>query len=189
MTASKKHHCVVISAYAKLKPYTKKLIVAMKYKKSKDGRSEMKAIDVSNHLITLASQSNENDLTNLKLQKLLYYAQGKYYAEKDTPLFSDELEAWSYGPVVKDVYHTFKGSGSYPLTVFDDGYKPVKLSKDVADYVENIWNNIGLKYSAFFLVKATHAKGTPWQEVYQENVTNIVIPKDILKAYFKSNEL
>ena len=58
------------------------------------------------------AEAEDAEVSNLKLQKLLYYAQGHQLAERGTPLFDDEIQAWSHGPVVKDVYHRFKGFGS-----------------------------------------------------------------------------
>jgi uncharacterized phage-associated protein len=51
---------------------------------------------------------NDADMTNMKLQKLLYYAQGQYLAEHEEPLFDEDIEAWSHGPVVPSVYRAFK---------------------------------------------------------------------------------
>lgn len=54
----------------------------------------------------------DSDLTNLKLQKLLYYTQGHVLAEFNTPLFSNEFSAWHHGPVIESIYHKFKEFGS-----------------------------------------------------------------------------
>src|SRR6185437_3402754 len=47
-------------------------------------------------------------ITNLKLQKLLYYAQGWHLALYDKPLFRERIEAWPHGPVVPPIYGKFK---------------------------------------------------------------------------------
>ena len=49
--------------------------------------------------------SEEPDISNLKLLKLLYYAQGTFLALYGRPLFNESIEAWLHGPVVPDVYH------------------------------------------------------------------------------------
>ena len=61
-----------------------------------------KAIDIAKKLIFLAQQDEANGgecLTNLKLQKLLYYQQGYHLAAFGTPLFEENVESWMYGPV------------------------------------------------------------------------------------------
>ena len=55
----------------------------------------------------LAEEGGEY-ISNLKLQKLLYYAQGSFLAVTDSPLFDDPIVAWQHGPVVESVYHEYK---------------------------------------------------------------------------------
>ncbi|MDR1041446.1 MAG: DUF4065 domain-containing protein [Deltaproteobacteria bacterium] len=50
-------------------------------------------------------------LTHLKIQKLLYYAQGWHMVYCDLPLFEDNIHAWKYGPVVETVYQLLKHRG------------------------------------------------------------------------------
>lgn len=47
-------------------------------------------------------------ISNLKLQKLLYYAQGCYLALKNEPLFNEQIVNWAHGPVVEEIYHKYK---------------------------------------------------------------------------------
>lgn len=69
-----------------------------------------KVIDIANQLLVKAYRASDGELmTNLKLQKMLYYQQGFHLAYFGTPLFDDEIEAWMYGPVVPSVYNHYKG--------------------------------------------------------------------------------
>ena len=71
-----------------------------------------KVIDIANQLLVKAYRASDGELmTNLKLQKMLYYQQGFHLAYFGTPLFDDEIEAWMYGPVVPSVYNHYKGNG------------------------------------------------------------------------------
>ena len=77
-----------------------------------------KAIDIAKKLIFLAQQDEANGgecLTNLKLQKLLYYQQGYHLAAFGTPLFEENVESWMYGPVVPVVYDTYAECGAHTL--------------------------------------------------------------------------
>lgn len=55
------------------------------------------------------ANAEDAELSNLKLQKLQYYAQGHHLAVYGQPLFADKIQAWSYGPVVPEVYHPVQG--------------------------------------------------------------------------------
>ncbi|KKR18344.1 MAG: Prophage ps3 protein 01 [candidate division CPR2 bacterium GW2011_GWC1_41_48] len=148
---------------------------------------KVNAIDIANYFVVLASHIDENDLTNLKLQKLLYFAQGKYIAQYKNPIFDEEIEAWALGPVVKNVYSAFKSCGNFPITVFDVPAEPQNISQQLGDFLNKIWEDVG-KFSASFLVKQTHKPNTPWNKFYQEGENNI-IPKAEIGSYFKSNDI
>lgn len=82
-----------------------------------------KALDIAKKLIKLADYDTANggdNLTNLRLQKLLYYEQGYHLAQFGTPLFDEQIEAWMYGPVVPSVYEHYHSNGSKPLPVPDE---------------------------------------------------------------------
>jgi uncharacterized phage-associated protein len=65
----------------------------------------LKAKDVAEWFINWAASDEESsDLTNMKLQKVLYYAQGHHVGQYGKPLFGDQIEAWSHGPVVASVW-------------------------------------------------------------------------------------
>ena len=67
-----------------------------------------KALDIAYKLLASAKNTAGGELmSNLKLQKMLYYEQGFHLAKFNTPLFDEEIEAWMYGPVVPAVYNHF----------------------------------------------------------------------------------
>jgi len=146
--------------------------------------NSIKALDIAKYLIELAAKIDENDLTNLKLQKLLYFAQGKYLANKNTPLFGDQIEAWDFGPVVKNVYDTFKTCGAFPITTFDVKFDAQELPSDVKTFLDQIWEDYG-KYSANYLVSLTHKSNTPWYKSYNSNGDK-VISTDSMLAFFRN---
>ncbi|MBU0578840.1 DUF4065 domain-containing protein [Patescibacteria group bacterium] len=139
------------------------------------------ALNVANYFIQASSQDDEPDLTNLKLQKLLYFAQGQYLAKFNKPLFEDDIEAWEYGPVVKSVYHQFKHCGAFPITAFDIDSE-VNISDEKTLFLKKVWSKYA-KYSAEHLVDITHKKGSPWEKNYKNGLNNI-IPQNELRHYF-----
>lgn len=142
----------------------------------------MKIMKVAKYLIYLASKDEGYNLTPLKLQKLLYYCQGFSYAWDGQQLFSEEFEAWKYGPVNRDVYDVFKMYGNAVIP-FDEGKKinKTKKNKDSVETIQAVWDNFK-EYGAFDLVEMTHSE-KPWKESYPAG--NDITNKQIRK-YFQS---
>lgn len=66
------------------------------------------AKDIARYIISYFSSLKENDLTNLKLQKLLYYVQVEHIRIYGSKAFPERIEVWECGPVVPDVYEIYK---------------------------------------------------------------------------------
>ncbi|MGZ5135866.1 MAG: Panacea domain-containing protein, partial [Flavitalea sp.] len=113
--------------------------------------------------IILRTDSEKGDIiSNLKLQKLLYYMQGYHLAFFGDKLFEDNLEAWTYGPVVPDVYHRFKENRSLGIDLDPDRYKEIPLKPEEEDMFSQVMTEYG-KFSAIKLMEMTH-KEAPWKE-------------------------
>lgn len=128
-------------------------------------------------------ESGEAELSNLKLQKLLYYAQGHHLARTGRPLFDDPIEAWDHGPVVPAVYHNFKNFESHPLTLDpDDPFDWDHVSEETTQLLIDVWERYG-EFAAWKLRNMTHAEA-PWVDAYQRRVSHIEITQDALRRYF-----
>lgn len=120
------------------------------------------ASDIASYLILLADSEPEPDsLTHMQVQKLLYYVQGWALAARGEPMFSDRIEAWSHGPVVKSLYPRFADYRNAPIPPSEAG-SDVELSETDKRFVESVWSRYG-KYSASGLRDMTH-KEPPWKE-------------------------
>jgi len=129
------------------------------------------------------AEAEDADISNLKLQKLLYYAQGHHLAEKGRPLFRDALQAWSHGPVVEQVYHEFKGFGSGDITLRDDDPFDWKdVDEDTTQFLMAVWDKYG-GIAAWRLRNMTHQE-PPWKRHFQELEHGITIPTDEIASYF-----
>lgn len=94
----------------------------------------------------LAFCNEHGDLvTNLKLQKLLYYAQGWHLGLHGTPLFDDPLEAWIHGPTVPAVYRQFTahGFGPIPSSLTPDSPELAAVPPEIWDHVREVWTAYG----------------------------------------------
>ena len=147
---------------------------------------EESAIDIANKIIeiynskisALASEYGIEPqyITHLKLQKLLYFVQAISLLVFDKEAFSEKIFAWSYGPVVEEVYQVFKKNKNNEITVIND-------VKKLSDGLEEIINKVVDSYGgmeATKLIDFTH-KEKPWMDTVQ----NKEITKDKILDYYK----
>lgn len=128
------------------------------------------------------AEQDEADLCPLKVQKLLYFAQGHHLQKFGTPLFGDTIEAWAHGPVVPAVYHAFKGFGSSDIRLDDDDeFWFEEVDDDTTQFLMGVWNSYA-KYAAWTLRNMTHEAG-PWKDVFQRS-QNAEISVDAMRSHF-----
>ncbi len=138
-----------------------------------------KAIDLAKAFLKLSDPDSGDVLTNLKLQKLVYYAQGFHLALTGQPLFQEELVAWEHGPVVVELYRTLKDFGSSQV-ILDDTIAADTFTEDQIDLITDV-NKVYGQFSAWKLRDMTHNEA-PWQQTER----NGVITHDKLTTYFKT---
>ena len=85
------------------------------------------AIAVANYIIEYEHSKNRM-ISNLKLQKLLYFVQARFFMVYGKPCFRDKIEAWSFGPVVVNVYHAYKYYGGMDITCLQEDVE-IDISK------------------------------------------------------------
>ena len=142
----------------------------------------MKAIDVARHFLFLARSFDAGDtISNLKMQKMLYYAQGWHFAYFGKELFDDEIEAWKHGPVIKTIYDKFKKYGSNSISFDELEEYNTKPDEKTAEFLYFIFKKLSA-YPAWELADKTHYE-PPYLDNYSKAVTNI-IPKEQIKAFF-----
>lgn len=146
------------------------------------------ASTIADWFVAWADTEEPTDLTNLKLQKVLYYAQGHYLANQGQPLFSEDIQAWSHGPVVPGVYHRFKRFGSAPLQLDEtSSFKWDDVDHATTQFLIRIWNTYGA-LAAWRLRNMTHDE-RPWLETFKPKVSNLVIPHDALRSFFATRSV
>ncbi len=147
------------------------------------GAVKVKIIDAARYLIFLSYKNECYSLTPLKLQKVLYFAQGWSYVWDNKPLFNEKFLAWQYGPVNKDVYDTFKNYKGSELPE-DEGSVPYGAKQEELDTLEAVWRRYGPE-SAANLVDITHSED-PWLEAYHRD-KKYISNKTIGEYYQKCN--
>lgn len=142
------------------------------------GEKMLTCHDVARFILTQSDEGAGDLISNLKLQKLVYYAQGFHLAINDTPLFQEAIEAWTHGPVVPELYHIYKeyGAGAIP-TPTDVDFS--KYSQDEKDFLSEIYSVFG-QFSAWKLRNMTHEE-PPWRDA---SASAGLISHAALKSYF-----
>lgn len=126
---------------------------------------------------------HEAPVTNLKIQKLLYYAQGFHLAICGPALFDEQVRAWAHGPVVADVYHHFKVYGRDPIRPpTEDEFSWDYVDDETEEFLDDIWEEFG-QFSAWRLREMTHAE-PPWKEARARGRRNI--SRRSLKRHFQT---
>jgi len=130
------------------------------------------------------SFANNTRLTNMQIQKMVYIANGLYLALTGNPLINEDVEAWSYGPVIRPLYNELKEFGSGYVTknllgLYCDDVPQNEKIKEVLDFTwKATKNSDGIKLSNW-----SHAPESPWTKAVQNHMN--VIPNDYMIEYFK----
>lgn len=125
---------------------------------------------------------NENQIviSNLKLQKMLYFIQADFLVNTRTPCFDEEIEAWNFGPVVPEVYIEYKSYGSSNIPHQNDRYAGIISVSDQRRIMTMV--DKCKMYSTSALVEITHRQD-PWRDAFEPYRSNI-ITKDSIRKYF-----
>ena len=145
------------------------------------------ALAVANYFI-----GHVSGVTPLKLQKLVYFAHGWYLAFEEEPLIKEPVLCWDYGPVIKEVYDSFKKHGNQVITqkerMFDFSTgnlilpeidKNDKSTIKLLNVIKDVYGN----YTALELSKSTHIDESPWDTVRKQG--GDIIDNEIIKRYFR----
>lgn len=124
-------------------------------------------IDIANYVIDYGSQ-NQKEITNLRLQKILYYIQGYFLKMYDKPAFNEEIVAWPYGPVVPEAYYTYCMHGRNVLYLKQDvEYDFSMMSLDEKQLIRNIVD-VCCADTISNIVNKTHQEN-PWKTTGKNN--------------------
>ena len=154
-----------------------------------------KVMDVACEIVKLANRNNI-PISNLKLQKILYFVQGYSFCVFNQPFFREDMEAWDFGPVVPIVYTNYQKYGANFLpdirTYYDDSdskfpivaFNPYDFKTGENDFLIVVIKKLEL-YSITELSEIVR-KQEPWKKAYSKNL-NVIITKESIRKYFKEN--
>jgi len=158
---------------------------------AKDGLSVLDIVDWFRVTNVKQMESSEvvEPLTQLKVMKLLYYAQGVMMAKFKCKLFQDELLAWDYGPVVRTVHDEYRGKRSIVSDLIDgqlpqaliNNYEEINKNQHVLEVLNLVQERLS-HLSAIGLMDKTHRE-RPWVLTKK----NDVIDDFVIQQYFEEN--
>lgn len=128
-------------------------------------------------------------LSHLKIQKLLYFAEGVYLAVKNKNLFKEKILAWQHGPVIKEVYNILCKNGNKDIEFDNDYYNTILKINDnseVYNILVSVYNSYA-GYTAWQLREKSHVAGGPWELTVDNKGLKSEISRKLIQDYFKNN--
>ena len=123
--------------------------------------SILNAADVAHYFLANQDASGINDrITNLKVQKLCYYAQGFALVKLQQPLFFEDIEHWQHGPVIPTLWREYRRFGSGPIPTPAQPLNLNMFGPDIRRVLDDVIDIYG-SLTAWELRNMTHAE-PPW---------------------------
>lgn len=142
-------------------------------------------LDISRYIIDYSHQKEGYGISNLKLQKLLYFVQAYFLATKKEKCFPERIVAWDIGPINLETYREYKKYGSCSIpNISNDEERPYinDFDKKLIEAVVDIF----AEWSAPDMTKLSQDQ-KPWYDYYMPGKEN-VIPAEAIKEYFEDED-
>ena len=147
-------------------------------------KQTVSANDAADWFLNRVDREAGESITHLALQKLLFFAQAWYLANKGEPLFPEDFEAWAHGPVIRSIWERFRNNSW-------DSLSPPGGAKEIvgepAELLEHVYEKYG-QYGAKKLERLSHERGGPWEAARAglppEARCEKVIPKGEIRAFY-----
>lgn len=154
-----------------------------------DRSSPMASAASAANILLAAAEERGLALDPMKLQKLLFLANGYYLAMTGEPWIEESFQTWEYGPVIPSIYRYFRRFGSSAIergtrirTLFSP--PPTPAANDELDTALNyVLDTYGSK-RAVYLSELTHQIGSPWHKIWSEEGKNRPIPNKNIREYY-----
>lgn len=140
----------------------------------------LKAEDVARYFLSIqGTEGTVTPISNLKIQKLCYYAQGFALAILDRPLFFEDIEAWEHGPVIEPLWKQFRQYAGDPIPSPTGGIDLKLYDPEIQVLLEGVYREYG-RFSAWKLRNMTHTEA-PWMNT----ASHCAMTHAALRKYFK----
>ena len=152
---------------------------------------------IANFVLDIAEAGGAS-VTNLALNKIVYFLHGVFLAKNGKPLVSAKIEAWEFGPVFREIYHEFKCFKASGITsrASKKNYSTGEMTPFVSA-LSNMERDFVCHYATLYLkiepgklVDMSHVEDGPWYEAwYHDGTVNPgmqITDEAILKHFSKS---
>ena len=145
---------------------------------------------LSDYFIGLANVYGDT-ITNLKLQKMMYYVQSYHLTAFGSPLFDGKFQAWVHGPVLRTLYADYHDVKWNPIQkdINEEYLKTFEFSLDQKQ--QKLLYEVSEAYfglTAFELERLTHSE-LPWIEARkglpEDEPSENIISEDTMKEFYK----
>lgn len=155
-------------------------------------------LEVSQHIINYSIE-NERPVTNLKLQKILYYIQAAFLVEFGEPCFDEEIEHWRHGPVIPKVYSKYKSYMDRRIRDRQENDIDIYIGENASLVIKRIdYNEVDFFEDDLELMNEvidSYSNTDPWEMVDKTHGEqpwigtnpNEIITKESIKEFFKRN--
>lgn len=137
---------------------------------------------VANRFLELARQKGRQ-LTPMQLLKLVYIAHGWTLGLTGQPLIDQKVEAWQYGPVIRDLYNATRQYGGGKITAPVVAF-PAKLTPAQESMIDQVFELYG-KMGGIALSNITHMPDTPWERTYKPGQFGEIIDNDLIAEHYR----
>lgn len=140
--------------------------------------------DIAEFFIRFANETGDY-ISNLKLQKLVYYAQAWHLGIYGSPLFEEDFQAWIHGPVIPALYFQYNSFGWRPI--LKDIKKP-ELPENIESFLKEV-TEVYFSCDAYELERMTHQED-PWISARGglpiDTPSDAIISKESMREYYKA---
>ena len=146
---------------------------------------EHDSVSVANELVSRAHAAGK-EITNMQVIKMTYLCHAWMLGLYHRPLLSEPIEAWQYGPVIGKVYDAFRryGSGHIRHLAWVEEEEYDEQESDLIDQVYRIYGD----HTGQELSSMTHAPGTPWRQMWDEEGKYGIIPDPLIEDYYAAKK-
>ena len=138
-----------------------------------------KALDIAEYIINKCTVESY-PISNLQLQKIMYYVQSDSLRDSESGLIEENFEAWQFGPVIPVVYYKYCGFGAMKIRISCE--KELNISRDNLNRMNKIIEEKRI-LNPWELVEDTHKQDKAWYEIYKDGAgEHQVIPKSLIRA-------
>ncbi len=139
------------------------------------------ALSIANKFVNISASENI-PITHMKLQKLVYIANGINLARYGYPLILERVETWPYGPVIATIYNCYKIFGNANIS-----YNPIEIPGDELDEhgkssFDSAWK-IAKGFDGIRLSNWTHDPNSPWSKAKEAGLS--IIPDNYMQEFFQ----